>query len=315
MKSLARRALRGGRVAGAWTLAAALPACTASVNSVPLAGPTPAPLAIIAAAPTDVSFTDTAQVASSAAGPILPLFAIPDTVTNDGALNIFAWGVKDAAGDLIALDEIGISGMQNPAGAVYAFVDSTGRPVVFRDFASGVSIDVVYTSATQLTATVCDPHGNALETLTATADANGNPQGDVLAGGSCASVTNVRANTAVAPLEQRVAASDATAVPSNLQEMFAAIAMAITSGSFDAGLAYAVAKFKAFKENPQQVPIGTPLALIAAAIALLFAPSILSVVGETAVSTAAAASTDPEDPYLFQGIQPGTYYIGSSGAR
>lgn len=40
-------------------------------------------------------------------------------------------------------------------------------------------------------------------------------------------------------------------------------------------------KFKQHKDNPTQVPIGTPIALVFIAAALLFLPSILSVTGST----------------------------------
>lgn len=58
----------------------------------------------------------------------------------------------------------------------------------------------------------------------------------------------------------------------------------ITAGSYLAGLGFsigAIMKFKQHKDNPTQVPIGTPIALEFIAAALLFLPSILSVAGET----------------------------------
>jgi hypothetical protein len=66
---------------------------------------------------------------------------------------------------------------------------------------------------------------------------------------------------------------------------------AITGGSYVAGLAFAVGavmKFKQHKDNPTQVPIGTPVTLVAIAAALLFLPSVLSVEGYTVVGTAEA---------------------------
>ena len=46
-------------------------------------------------------------------------------------------------------------------------------------------------------------------------------------------------------------------------------------------------KFKAHKDNPTQVPIGTPIALSLIAALLLFLPSILGVAGETIFSNKA----------------------------
>ena len=58
----------------------------------------------------------------------------------------------------------------------------------------------------------------------------------------------------------------------------------ITAGSYLAGLAFsigAIMKFKQHKDNPTQIPIGTPIALVFIAAALLFLPSILGVAGAT----------------------------------
>ena len=58
----------------------------------------------------------------------------------------------------------------------------------------------------------------------------------------------------------------------------------ITAGSYLAGLAFsvgAIMKFKQHKDNPTQVPIGTPIALVFIAAALLFLPSILNTAGTT----------------------------------
>ncbi|WP_454782946.1 type IV secretion protein IcmD [Legionella sp. WA2022007384] len=58
----------------------------------------------------------------------------------------------------------------------------------------------------------------------------------------------------------------------------------ITAGSYLAGLGFsigAIMKFKQHKDNPTQIPIGTPIALVFIAAALLFLPSILGVTGVT----------------------------------
>ena len=58
----------------------------------------------------------------------------------------------------------------------------------------------------------------------------------------------------------------------------------ITAGSYIAGLAFAIGaimKFKQHKDNPTNIPIGTPIALVFIAGCLLFLPSVLQVAGGT----------------------------------
>ena len=74
--------------------------------------------------------------------------------------------------------------------------------------------------------------------------------------------------------------SVATTVTGNL----AAIARLITAASYVAGMAFAVGaivKFKAHKDNPTQIPIGTPIALLFVGAALIFAPTVFKVSGQT----------------------------------
>lgn len=69
---------------------------------------------------------------------------------------------------------------------------------------------------------------------------------------------------------------------------FSSIARLITAGAYIAGLAFAVGaimKFKQHKDNPTNVPIGTPIALVFIAAALLFLPSILALTGGTMFSS------------------------------
>lgn len=65
---------------------------------------------------------------------------------------------------------------------------------------------------------------------------------------------------------------------------FASLTKLITAASYLAGLGFAVGaimKFKAHKDNPTQITIGTPIALVFVAAALLFLPSILDMAGST----------------------------------
>lgn len=73
-------------------------------------------------------------------------------------------------------------------------------------------------------------------------------------------------------------------VANNLTGTFTNVTKLITAGSYVAGLAFGIGsilKFKAHKDNPQQVPVGTPIALLFVAAALIFFPSIASMSGFT----------------------------------
>jgi intracellular multiplication protein IcmD len=51
-----------------------------------------------------------------------------------------------------------------------------------------------------------------------------------------------------------------------------------------AGMAFtvgAIVKFKAHKDNPTQIPIGQPIALLFVGAGLLFVPSVMKTSGET----------------------------------
>lgn len=71
---------------------------------------------------------------------------------------------------------------------------------------------------------------------------------------------------------------------SNITKSFENVARLITAGSYIAGLGFsigAIMKFKQHKDNPSQIPLGTPIALVFIGAALLFLPSILGVAGQT----------------------------------
>jgi intracellular multiplication protein IcmD len=71
---------------------------------------------------------------------------------------------------------------------------------------------------------------------------------------------------------------------SSITKSFGSLARLITAASYLAGLGFsigAIMKFKMHKDNPTQVPIGTPVALVFIAAALLFLPTILGVTGQT----------------------------------
>ena len=71
---------------------------------------------------------------------------------------------------------------------------------------------------------------------------------------------------------------------SQITNSFKQLTKLITAGSYLAGLGFsigAIMKFKQHKDNPTQIPIGTPIALVFISAALLFLPSILSITGQT----------------------------------
>ena len=74
------------------------------------------------------------------------------------------------------------------------------------------------------------------------------------------------------------------AVATQITGSFSTVTKVITGGSYLAGIAFAISaimKFKQHKDNPTQIPIGTPIALLFIAAALLFLPSVLGVAGQT----------------------------------
>ncbi len=80
------------------------------------------------------------------------------------------------------------------------------------------------------------------------------------------------------------AATNLSGVASEIVSNFGELAKLITAGSYIAGMGFAIGailKFKAHKDNPTQIPIGTPIALIFIAAALIFLPTIFGVVGKT----------------------------------
>jgi len=71
---------------------------------------------------------------------------------------------------------------------------------------------------------------------------------------------------------------------SQVTSSFASVTKLITAASYLAGLGFsigAIMKFKAHKDSPTQITVGTPIALVFIAAALLFLPSILDMAGAT----------------------------------
>jgi len=85
---------------------------------------------------------------------------------------------------------------------------------------------------------------------------------------------------------------DLSTVASTLISNFAQLAQLIIAGAYVAGAGFAVSailKFKQHKDNPTQIPIGTPIAVLFVAGALLFLPNIMKTAGATLFGNQAVA--------------------------
>lgn len=77
---------------------------------------------------------------------------------------------------------------------------------------------------------------------------------------------------------------DLGTVADNVTNTFDSMAKLITAASYISGLGFAIGsilKFKAHKDNPQQITVGVPIALMFVAAALIFLPSMFQVAGNT----------------------------------
>jgi intracellular multiplication protein IcmD len=242
------------------------------------------------------AFTITA-VGADDGDAVFPLLEAPSIPTNQGTLGLTMWGTKNANGDVTSVTQSEVSGLGTGSSTVHVFFDSASRPVLFVDDTSGYSIAVTNETSPQPTITLCDPTGTA-DAYTTASSVNGAIQiGPVQSGGSCA--TSALAS---------VARTLATASPSGSEVAtqigsLSSLAKLITAGSYVAGFGFAlgaIMKFKAHKDNPTQVPVGTPIALIFIAAALIFIPAILSSSGATIFNTGTLSPIDGSLPSYDQ---------------
>ena len=80
------------------------------------------------------------------------------------------------------------------------------------------------------------------------------------------------------------AARTAGQLAENVLGTFENLAKLITAAAYVAGLGFAIGailKFKQHKDNPTQIPVGTPIALLFIAAALIFLPTIFGITGAT----------------------------------
>jgi len=260
--------------------------------------------ALVACAPTAVSppseptlptlsLTGTAEsiddfaLGGVAGSTVVPLFELPSIPTNQGPLGLTVWGEKDGSGNVTSVAQAEVSGLNGGAGTVHVFFNAASEPVIFLDDTSGYFLAVSNVTATQATITLCDP-GATPDVSTVVSNVNGtSSSGPVVAGGTCA-VAGLAAVARTAP-----AATLGTAGETNLSSP-GSITQLISAASYVAGLAFSMAailKFKSHKDNPTQVPIGTPIALIFIAAALLFLPTVLTVEG-TVIDSGSLTAVD-----------------------
>src|SRR3569832_1662448 len=74
---------------------------------------------------------------------------------------------------------------------------------------------------------------------------------------------------------------------STMTNTFSSVGKLVTAASYIGGLASsitAILQFKQHKDNPSQTPIGKPIGLVFIGAALLFLPTVFSVVGNTLFS-------------------------------
>jgi hypothetical protein len=141
-------------------------------------------LVLTGQAPGPYLFTDASPLALYLSAPVVPLFGDAEIPTNEGDLNPEFWGTKDSAGNILQVVEAGISGLPEN-GALHIFFDSSNRPILFRDDASGASMAVVYQSATQQRVTLCDFSGVAVASTQVALVNNVAQVIAVSSGGSC----------------------------------------------------------------------------------------------------------------------------------
>lgn len=87
-------------------------------------------------------------------------------------------------------------------------------------------------------------------------------------------------------------AQDIGQLAGNVQESLGAIETMIIAVCYIGGIAFAgaaIMKFKQYKDNPQQMTLGQPIALIFIAAALIWMPQIIKTTGQTVFNTTEGA--------------------------
>lgn len=77
-------------------------------------------------------------------------------------------------------------------------------------------------------------------------------------------------------------------VAKNISSVFESFGKLLIGGAYVAGFMMAAVgcfKFKQHKDNPTQIPMGTPIAFLLIGIVLVFLPSIINITGHTLTSS------------------------------
>jgi intracellular multiplication protein IcmD len=77
-----------------------------------------------------------------------------------------------------------------------------------------------------------------------------------------------------------------------ITQSFVSITKLITATAYVGGIGFslgAIMKFRQHKDNPTQIPVGTPVAMLLVASALLFFPTVLNITGNSIFGTTKTA--------------------------
>ncbi len=88
------------------------------------------------------------------------------------------------------------------------------------------------------------------------------------------------------------AANDIAGIANTVTGTFQSIGKLMTATAYLAGFGLTIAaifKFKQHKDNPQQVPMGTPITMLLIGIALIFLPNIIAPAGSSIFGTDATS--------------------------
>ena len=98
--------------------------------------------------------------------------------------------------------------------------------------------------------------------------------------------------------------NDLGGMADTLTQQFADIASLMISVAYVAGIGFGITsilKFKQHKDNPQQVPIGTPFAMMAISVLLIFLPAIYVPAGASIFGANATSGSTKGDLQALPG--------------
>ncbi len=249
--------------------------------------------------------TDSRPLAYVGSLPVVGLAQLVEIPTNQGKVSIVLWGSRKPSNGLIdRVTEAQVFGMGSPAGSVHVFFDTAMQPSLFRDDASGYSIALRHESASTQRVTLCDPAFTALAQTTVARTAQGPQVAAVTSGGSC-----TIANADARPALER--STRACTYPSVCH-----LGRIITAGSYIASLASsvgAIMKYRQHKDHPGNAGLGTPIALVVIAAALLYLPGVFRIVGKPTHGSDPIAQSGIPPVYVAQRSLPGCGTSAPSG--